>query len=46
MRVNFITFAGTTVRLYWSTLISAYGARLPKDIGLTEGHGGEQHNFA
>ena len=29
--------------IQWSTLISAYGAGPPKVIGLTEGHGGEQH---
>ena len=29
----------TTAYLYWSTLVSAYGAGPPKIIGLTEGHG-------
>ena len=36
----------TTARLYWSTLISAYGAGPPKVIGLTKGYGGEQYIFA
>ena len=50
---QFIMFAGTSSTLllcikflYWSILISAYGAGPSKVIGLTEGHGGEQHIFA
>ena len=34
----------TTVCLYLSTLISAYGVGPPKVIGLTEGHGGDIFN--